>query len=145
MSDIIAKYNGEYEALQKQISEAQSKAKALIKEILPAAVKDFIERHPEVYGLGWVQYAPHWNDGDACEFSAHEPHVWLSEDSLDDNGFHEGDEYDFKKGSDIAKDFERIESLIAEIEDHYLEDIYGDSVSVLFTKDGLTVRKYRHD
>jgi hypothetical protein len=92
-----------------------------------------------------VQYAPYWNDGDACTFSAHEPHVWLSEESLDDNGFHEGDEYDFEKGSAIAKDFGKIESLIAEIEDHYLEEIYGDSVSVLFTKDGLAVSKYRHD
>ncbi|NTF18061.1 hypothetical protein G6L37_06560 [Agrobacterium rubi] len=145
MSEIITRYNKEYGALQAEIAAAQKKAKAMVKDVLPAAAKEFFERNPEAYGFGWVQYAPYFNDGDACEFSAHEPHVWLSEESLDDNGFHFGDDHTFDECSQIAEDFAAIKAVIGGIDDDYLEQLYGDGKAILFTKDGIKVREYSHD
>lgn len=144
MSEIIVRH-GEYAALQKQIEEAQTKAKALAKEILPVVMADFFQRNPEVYGIGWVQYAPYWNDGDACTFSVHELQLWLDEESFEDGSFYESDASGLDPDSQRGKDFDLIADLINAIEDNYLEEIYGNGVSVVFTKDGIKVSKHRHD
>jgi hypothetical protein len=133
----------DYEALKTEISEAQEKVRTLVKGILPAIMKDFFTRHPDVHGIGWVQYAPYFNDGEACTFSRHEVSIWLTEDSLEENGWHEGDQYGLK--GEQRKDFDKIVDVVEEIDEHFLEDLYGDGVSVLFTKNGVEVSSHSHD
>lgn len=133
----------DYEALKAEISEAQEKVRALVKGILPAVMTDFFNRYPDVYGIGWVQYAPHWNDGEACEFSVNEVNIYLTEDSLEEYGWYEGDQYELK--GQQRKDFDKIVDVVEEIDDVFLQEIYGDSVSVLFTKDGVKVARHKHD
>lgn len=145
MSDIISVRCAEYATVQKQIEDLQEKAKATVKDIVPAVMADFFERNPEVYGIGWVQYAPHWNDGDACEFSVHELQLWLDQESFEDGSFYESDADGLDPESQRGKDFDQIVDLIGSIEEEYLEEIYGDGVSVVFTKDGVKVSNHRHD
>lgn len=144
-NDIVSSFNDEFDILQQQIREAQDKAKKLIKSVLPAVGKDFFARHPEIYGFGWVQYAPYFNDGDACEFSAHEVQLYLTEESHDDNGWYDGDHTSLDRGSTVRSDFEKIKDLIEGIDDDYLEDLYGGDAAVLFTKDGIEIGRHRHD
>jgi hypothetical protein len=42
------------------------------KEALLEVFKDFWEGNPEIESLCWTQYAPHFNDGDACVFSVND-------------------------------------------------------------------------
>lgn len=49
-----------------QLSEAE--VDALFRAVIEA---------PGVQGIAWTQYTPHWNDGEPCVFSVHEPYIAL--------------------------------------------------------------------
>jgi hypothetical protein len=44
----------------------------------------------------------------------------------------------------ILADFEAVASSLAKIDDRYMEMIYGDHVSVFYTKDGVVIEEYEH-
>lgn len=43
---------------------------------------DFFQKHPEVRAIVWAQYAPWFNDGDACEFSVNDLELRLDLDKV---------------------------------------------------------------
>lgn len=51
--------------------EALSQAANRIKDALGEALEEFFTANPEIGRVRWVQYTPHFNDGDACVFSVH--------------------------------------------------------------------------
>lgn len=95
------------------------KMKALREEAkssIKSAFKDFFDKHPQVEQIVWTQYAPYFNDGDACIFRVHdfsfvptaEAAASLGMDDLDDYsddendirgaiGEHAGTTYDIKE------------------------------------------------
>jgi len=46
---------------------------------LKEALAEFFDKYPEVETVQWTQYAPYFNDGDACVFSVNDPHVLFNE------------------------------------------------------------------
>lgn len=54
---------------QKAQAELQEKAKTKLHEVFSC----FWELNPGLGTVSWDQYAPYFNDGDACTFSVHEP------------------------------------------------------------------------
>ena len=53
--------------------EARRKMQEYGEAALREAFKVFFDTCPEVEEIAWSQYAPYFNDGDACEFSVNAP------------------------------------------------------------------------
>lgn len=118
---------------------------------------------PEVKGIVWTQYTPHFNDGDPCEFGINEPHVMLDQqfaDACGDNVYdYDGETFDLstykirkKDGkSDVELKLLAIEEKLNEFErflnefSMVVEETYGDGVKVTVTPNGVSVDDYSHD
>lgn len=59
----------ELEELKKQYME---KVRTAGQDALKTEFKKFFDENPQVRVVAWLQYTPHFNDGDACEFSVRE-------------------------------------------------------------------------
>ena len=86
MIENLNKARADYEAQLASIGENAQKAVA---EFLSPLV-------PPGYAVTWRQYTPHFNDGDACTFSVHDPELA----KLDDDG-------DTSEGIDFGTAIER--------------------------------------
>lgn len=54
---------------QRQIQEAQEVMAGAIKEALAEGTAALFEKYPFLGAIGWTQYTPYFNDGEACVFS----------------------------------------------------------------------------
>lgn len=94
-------------------------------EILEEGFKSIFDKYPELKSFSWRQYTPYFNDGDTCTFGVCECH------EIND------DEIPWRKESkepwknDAASD---IDSLILNVGDEIMENIYGDHVRVTISK-----------
>ncbi len=171
MTDIKAitkRYKELHKDLQQQIKvEAQSIIKGIFDE--------FFEKQPNVHAIAWTQYTPYWQDGEECTFRVNDIMLILSKDSLeeDDDDYFEGDQdlvrdraYYAKDGDQeeldkidakiaavggidaykaAVKDFGVVTKILGAIEDEYMEMLYGDHVSVRYTRKGVKVEEYDHE
>lgn len=99
-----------------------------------AFFKEFFEKRPDVYGVKWTQYTPHFNDGDACVFHLGSISVFPTKEDF------EGDEDDYN----FESYGEEPETSLNTIED-ILEVIFGDHTRVSVTRDAITTEEYEHD
>jgi hypothetical protein len=77
----------DYETLDKLFDELNAKLKAAQEEmqgharqLIQASAEALFAVCPEIESVHWVQYTPYFNDGEACEFSAHSPCFQLQND-----------------------------------------------------------------
>lgn len=61
------------EDIVNQLNEAKRAMQEHGEAALKTAFKEFFDACPAVKEVAWTQYAPYFNDGDACEFTVHEP------------------------------------------------------------------------
>jgi hypothetical protein len=143
--------------------KAQAKFRANMnasgKIAIKAALKEIFENFPQIESIRWTQYAPHFNDGEACVFGVNECDVKLkdrevdpnieSDEEIDEDGW--VDSYgleDAIKDKDLKK---IIPKVISEFEeaiqgmDDTMEDTFGDGVRVTATRDSIEVEEYEHD
>jgi hypothetical protein len=141
-------------------------ARATMKREGEAAVKEnfgaFFSRHPEVSSVVWTQYTPYFNDGDTCEFGVHEPELKLTREFVDGNPdaiksllryqtvddlveskYHYGDASAHKLPS-IEPDFAELLRPIFGLSE-LMEQVFGDHVKVVVTREGFQVDEYQHD
>lgn len=158
MTEAVPNYSELHREVQRQLVEARQRMQDVIKSVFA----DFFRKYPDVYGIGWVQYTPSWNDGESCEFSVHEVNLYLTEDAYDegdsDNDIFDGswrrsglsaDEQarvDAVGGEqrlrEIIAHFEPVADFIEQMEDADMQLIFGNGSRILATKDDLTVEDY---
>lgn len=95
---------------QEQIQKAQKQMADAIREVLETGFAPLFETYAFLGSIGWTQYTPYFNDGDACIFSS-----TISEPSLNSlKDIEDGTEttYGYEHGSDFYA--------------HSSEHIYGD-------------------
>ncbi len=146
----------EYEAIKKEASDK-------LKSSLEGVFKAFFDAHPEVKTIHWVQYTPHFNDGDECIFSVHEFHytstewnklksVWGEEDEDDED--EEGNingafsTYGGNKPLEgqMCKDANELEKfLTTELFEEILQNAFGDGSWIRAHRGGFEVDDYYHD
>lgn len=130
--------------IQKAKEELQSLMKNQGEAALKEAFVDFFKENPEITAVAWAQYAPHFNDGDACEFSVHEFCASLTKNpNLNEfNGYGDDDE-GFLDPYSMAKPLqEAVRKLQNEVaDDELFEMIWGNGYKVMATPDG----KFRSD
>lgn len=140
--------------------------KAIRKEfgaVLSGLTTEFFTDFPEVKGIVWTQYTPHFNDGDPCEFGINEPRVMLDAQFADacgdsvcdcDGESFELTTYDIRSKnskSDVELKLLAIEKKLNEFQQFLnefsmvVEETYGDGVKVTVTPSGVEVDDYSHD
>ena len=131
--------------LKKHVAETGKKA-------VMKSIKALMDKHPGVQAIRWTQYAPYYNDGDACVFSVHEPQVALNVSTPPDDEDEDDDEdgfqgaWQFDRGGALRDDLDKLYGLMCEADDA-MEATFGDSVQVTIRR-GETeaeVKDYSHD
>jgi hypothetical protein len=147
LSDLIAKQD------QLRLEMVQHGKAAVTEELA-----GFFAKYPDMR-IGWCQYTPYFNDGEACVFSLHGINLippGAVEDE-EDEGYVPG-EWELCSLSYHASKADRPEwltdELIADCEainkklyaaEETLEYAFGDHVEVIADKVGVTVNDYDHD
>lgn len=111
MSELIKALNEKYSALNKQIADIREQMTNESKQYIEQACKELFEACPEVHQIHWTQYTPHFNDGEACEFSVNEVNFVLVADLNEDGEWEDS----YWEGSVIydQEDIERCEANLA--------------------------------
>lgn len=76
LEQIYADFSTLNDEMKRLQTEMQEKSKKRIGPMFAA----FFAKYPIVTQLSWTQYAPHFNDGEACEFSVHEMEYEIDHD-----------------------------------------------------------------
>lgn len=131
--------------------------------VLSGLTAELFSDFPEVKGIVWTQYTPHFNDGDPCEFGINEPRVMLDQqfaDACGDSIYNYDDEsfefitYNIRKKaskSDTELKLLAMEEKLNEFQrflnefSMVVEETYGDGVKVTVTPSGVSVDDYSHD
>lgn len=131
--------------------------KALIKAEGEIALKEFMREFFEraegkISAVTWRQYTPYFNDGDACEFSVHEPYFLMATKATEGEEVYSDYDDDFISTWQIEK---RKDVLLYDLTCEFtrtldkLEDIlfeaFGDHVKITATPEKVTVEDYDHD
>lgn len=136
--------------------------------IKPVAMQVF-EAIPSATAIGWTQYTPYFNDGDACVFEVNGPDICTKMISVNDDDeviTEDGEEleyldeyfsgtfsiaYDKFPNDDVRRKALRSEldtafQPIAGIPDEIMRRVFGDGVRVIIFRNGIVkVDEYDHD
>lgn len=125
ISDYIKSNQEEFEKVMKEMRKKGS-------ETLMEVFKAFFQKHGEVVKtIAWRQYAPHFNDGEPCEFSVYEPE-FLSIGHEEVSGYY-NEEYDIQysnylMSAELKSDVESLSIFIQ-------SDTMIESMKILFGTD----------
>ena len=119
--------------LEDIIEEARREMRKKGKDFVQEKFADFFTKYPEVEAVTWVQYIPHFNDGDVCTFGACDFEL--------ENG-NELYRADKVKCKEIMAALDKIR-----ISNETLETIFGDDgLRISVSADGIeTEEYYDHD
>lgn len=141
MSDKVSQLAKKLEAMRKEMREASSAA-------LKEGLADIFNTYEGLETIAWRQYAPSFNDGDPCEFSAH-----VDSDSLFINGVsrwddEEEDEEDDEELPTLTKEqreeiADAASELLEALGNEFFEETYGNGKTVTLKRNGEhTTRDY---
>lgn len=143
----LEKINKEKELV---MAELQKDGQKVLKDLF----LDFLAKTPEIHSLRWVQYTPHFNDGDSCEFSVHGMQYRKADYDEDNENSDQGDfgngyfEY-YSQGDDDGKPWfaalKEIEESWSSLGEDMMRNLFGDGVQVTVTREGIEVDDYDHD
>jgi hypothetical protein len=122
----------------------------------------FFEKYESVNAIGWMQYVPYFNDGEACVFERHDFSFTTLDDYEDVSGWAYGcptlnyknttevSEYWLKEQPkltvEMISDFIEISKKLSQIDDEIYEEVFGEHATILVTREGITVEEYtEHD
>ena len=129
------------------IAAARGEAKKHVSGALKLAAQELFAAHANVASIRWEQYTPHFNDGDACVFSVHDPSVSFNDGTVGEYGSEDYyDEWSIRKAHPtVAEAMNKFQSSINDWSE-YLQAALGDHAQVEITRDlAVTVEEYYHD
>jgi hypothetical protein len=137
--------------LQAQINAAQEQ----FEKTFPTLVKDFFAAVPQIKSVTWVQYSPHFNDGDACTFSVHDVYFATDENEdresyrdIDNTATFSGGIYSLRNKTFLTKEqieiCEKLDTMIS-CNENTMEGMFGDGYIVILRPNGIDFQEYDHD
>lgn len=157
----IAEIEKLFDEMNVEMAELKANYQKRGQEIFKLAFKEFFGANPEVNVVGWRQYTPYFNDGDACEFNCYAEYAFVSNTKDYENiqwGEYNGDEEDvWVSDADygdtnlemipesVIKNTDALRKLLAKIDEDVFLDMFGDHVQVFATREGFEVTEYEHD
>jgi hypothetical protein len=132
------------EDLRKMKTEYQEALKSSAKDALREHFAGLFAAHPDVAGIRWTQYTPHFNDGEPCTFRVNEADVLLVGGDPDREDDPKGwSDYHDTKGGESYRDIHPVYKAAALDED--IAETLGDGVQVTILRDlTMTVEDYDH-
>jgi len=144
--------NSKLNEIVKHFNEEKSKIQKQARTLFTEAAKELFEKYPELASFGWEQYAPYFNDGDACVFSVHADYPTINgydtgADRFVDGSYgNEDGELTNEQASFIDKVKKPIAALINTLPDDIMQEIFGSDTRVTITQDGkITNDETSHD
>lgn len=139
----------EYDDLVQGIEDAKAQVKVAGKKAAASLFRKFFEEFPDVKAIGWTQYTPYFNDGEACEFGVHDFYASTKEDvnytevsSLDDEDEVFQDAWSLRESD--KKTAAALERLGRSVSEEVFEAAFGDHVMVIATPEGFHINEYDH-
>jgi len=153
------------DAVNVELEESQKAMKAKVSESFKEATATFFQAVPEIAFVQWKQYAPYFNDDDACEFERYGSIYVLAneflrepvedEDDTEDRVIYEhwGDEVELQattltdtRFNEIKEACKSFESILKTIDDSFFEDAFGSNSEVTVTPKKVISERYEdHD
>lgn len=133
----------ELKALQ---TELKNKMKTEGASAIATAINEVFEKHPEIKAIGWQQYTPYFNDGDACVFGMHG--FYYSKTDVDpENVIEPTDDEPWIYASRRDPMDEAVSNLECTLDDvsELMKAAFGDHVYVIATRAGFHVGDYDHE
>jgi hypothetical protein len=137
--------------IKQNIEQLRNEAKTKVESIFKTAALELFVEYPDLKSISWSQYTPYFNDGDSCNFSSHHDYAaikFVASNEDDD----EDDDDDYQEGFDESlatpeqlKAGKAAESFLENFDDDDMENLFGDHVKVIITKDGIEVEDYDHN
>lgn len=147
--------------LRSSIKELNQKIQDLAQNEFKEVWKEFFQAFPQVRAVGWTQYAPSWNDGDACTFSIHGIYYTTQTINLDSKSLQRGHFEDYDDEDEetarttqvewkyVGYGIEKLEQTLQEIEeldDSLFQNAFGESTVVIVTPTTIHTFEYNeHD
>jgi len=119
--------------------------KILLKEaraqILPSLTALFAD-FPDLVSYSWTAYTPYFNDGDTCYFNSHHNDDWSFE--VNEEPLYE---LDNRNDDDCWQTlvFDRVNDILNSMPDEFLQELFGDHIRIVVTKDKIDTEHYDHD
>ena len=157
------KATGEVNKVLTDYEEMMNKVQTTLQEKMKDIFTAFFNTHPNVKTIHWTQYAPHFNDGEECIFSVHEPYfTTLEHDELtdrsdawgEDEGVIETRKWDNEKrkyvDNDIAPalitDMDTLSNILQSgANEGVMRAMFDTSVWVKAHRGGFDVDDFEHD
>jgi hypothetical protein len=140
--------------LQDLQNEYEKKAKKIGKPAFVEMASAIFDAEPKLGAIAWTQYAPHFNDGEACTFSVHGAGYW-SQQAVDDGEVQDycddadlycgyGESKMTAKATKLAKEFSNF--IQSELGEDLCERVFGECAKVVITRDGqIDINEVDHD
>lgn len=158
----------EIKTIKTEIEKLRKEAKEKVSSIFKTAALELFTEYPNLVRISWTQYTPYFNDGDACTFSSGHtsPAIYftssVNEDGEEDYeryeeewntyNYYDGYGKDKKLKSDLTKEQKAelktgkaVNDFLENFDDEDMENLFGDHVKVIITKDGVETDDYDHD
>lgn len=149
LMDVIDKY---HDAKRAMMEDGGKELAQYLKSIC------FTPENSEIAAFRFTAYAPYFNDGDPCTFSVNDLEYIkfseLNERESDETELVErvreviDDDYELPGYIWSSEDEPGLKSTVeafGKIPDDLIESVLGEHVSVIITRDGITVDEYDHD
>lgn len=139
----------EFLAIKKQYEDAiKTEGCKLFADLLLV----FFDTHPEVTKIGWTQYTPYFNDGDACYFRVGNfGFCPAGQETEFDRSIYDYSSYGFRDNSNLQKACQTFERSVQKLGDDVFLSIFGDHAKVIAKYDPenldviFSVDTYEHD
>jgi hypothetical protein len=95
-------------AAKQSLEKAKKKSVKIGEGLFRECVRQLFKDHPKLEQFSWVEYTPHWNDGDECTFEVHLDSLKINGESDDDAECVHTLEYNYKLLSNKKKSEARI-------------------------------------
>lgn len=136
-----------------------NEVKTFGKKALKEAFSEYFDANPKVLGIGWTQYTPYFNDGDACTFRLGESYALVDSNSEEAQDSYEEftETIDGVKCVDArscfpAPKYDPTPMAIAlgkfwhnVAENDVFLAVFGDHTRVVATRKGFEVEEYDHE
>lgn len=136
-------------SMAKMQEELTEKAKKAFHEVS----QEIFSKYPNLVEFSWNQYTPYFNDGDPCVFGARTDYPWVKfaddnpEDCEDEDRGNEYSSWQLKDKvlNEKEQAANEVLDLLAAFDDHDYEEMFGDHLTVIVTRDGIETEEYSHD
>jgi hypothetical protein len=137
-------------SIKKNIEKLRKEAKEKVESIFKTAALELFVEYPVLKSISWSQYTPYFNDGEPCYFSSHHSYATIkfvtSDEDEDEDERYEDEGFDKSSATpEQLKAGKQAEEFLDNFDDDDMENLFGDGVKVIITKDGIEVEDYDHD